>query len=117
MSMGGNLVNAELRRRAANLSRLLNDKAEIDADIKALKQAAKDDGYDMKAFCQVVKELRKGSEYQTAQLELELVLDTYRRGVGLPVTLEDAQTAAGAEARAVPEPKSDKRKRSRETVQ
>ncbi len=116
-ALGGNLVNEELRRRAENLSRMLDEKAEIDADIKALKQAAKDDGYDMKAFAQVVKELRKGPEYQQGQLELELVLDTYRKGVGLPVTLEDAQAAARDEAGAVPEPKSDKRKRQKETVQ
>jgi len=117
MSIGGNLVNEELRRRAENLSRLLDDKAEIDADIKALKQAAKDDGYDMKAFGQVVKELRKGPEYQAAQLELELVLETYRKGVGLPVTLEAAQTAARDDAGSVPEPRSEKKKRKGATVQ
>jgi len=112
MSIGGNLVNEELKRRAENLSRLLDEKLEIDADIKALKQAAKDDGYNMKAFAQIIKELRKGAEYQADQLQLELELDTYRRGVGLPVTLEGAQAAARGKAVSVPEPRSEKKKRN-----
>lgn len=111
--IGHNTTNEELERRAKNLSNLLDDKAEIDADIKALKDAAKADGYDMKAFAQVVKEMRKGPEYQAAQLELEFILDTYRRGVGLPVTLEAAQKAVTDEAGSVPEPKSETRKRDK----
>lgn len=117
MSMGGNLVNEELKRRAENASTLLDEIAEKQEDLKAIYAAAKADGYDMKAFKQIIKEQRKGPEFQVAQLELELVLDTYRTGVGLPTTLEDAQKAAGEEARAVPEPKSEKRKRKGATVQ
>lgn len=115
--LGGNLVNEELKRRAASAGTLLDEIAERQEDLKALYAAAKSDGYDMKAFRQIIKELRRGPEFQSAQLELELVLDTYRRGVGLPVTLEAAQEALGNEARAVPEPKSSKRSRAKETVQ
>lgn len=117
MSMGGNLANEELKRRAGQAGTLLDEIAEKQEDLKTLYAGAKADGYDMKAFRQIIKELRKGPEFQHAQLELELVLDTYRRGVGLPTTLEAAQEASANEARAVPEPKSEKRKRSRETVQ
>mgnify|MGYP000045791173 CR=1 FL=1 len=117
MSIGGNLVNEELKRRAGNASTLLDEIAEKQDDLKAIYAAAKADGYDMKAFKQIIKELRKGPEFQQAQLELELVLDTYRKGVNLPTTLEEAQQAVGADARAVPEPKSEKRKRKGATVQ
>ena len=117
MSLGGNLVNEELKRRAADAGTLLDEIAEKQEDLKALYAAAKSDGYDMKAFKQVIKELRKGPEFQAAQLELELVLDTYRKGVGLPVTLEAAQEALGEDARTVPEPRSEKRKRKGATVQ
>lgn len=109
--MGGNTVNDELKRRAESVSDLLDQKAEIDADIKAVYEAAKNDGYDMKAFKQIIKELRKGPEYQAAQLELELILDTYRKGAGLPTTLEDAQKLVGDDAETVPEPRSEKRRR------
>lgn len=117
MSIGGNLVNEELQRRASNASTLLDEIAEKQDDLKAIYAAAKADGYDMKAFKQIIKELRKGPEFQQAQLELELVLDTYRKGVNLPTTLEEAQQAVGEDARAVPEPKSEKRKRKGATVQ
>lgn len=117
MSIGGNLVNEELKRRAGDASTLLDEIAEKQEDLKAIYAAAKGDGYDMKAFKQIIKELRKGPEFQQAQLELELVLDTYRKGVNLPTTLEEAQQAVGEDARAVPEPKSEKRKRKGATVQ
>lgn len=116
-ALGGNLVNEELQRRADNASSLLDQIAELQADLKIIYAKAKEDGYDMKAFRQIIKELRKGPEFQQAQLELELVLDTYRRGVGLPVTLDEAQKAAREDAEAVPEPKSSKRQRQKETVQ
>lgn len=104
-SIGDNSSNDDLKRLAENMQRLLDDKAEIDAGIRALKEAAKSDGYDMKAFNQVVRELRKGSDYQQGQLELELVLDTYRRGVGLPVTLDAVQAVSRQQAEAMPKPK------------
>jgi uncharacterized protein (UPF0335 family) len=117
MSIGGNLVNEELKRRAERALDLQGEITALQEDLKELFAEAKSDGYDMKAFKQIIKELRKGPEFQQAQLELELILDTYRRGVNLPTTLEEAQQAVGEDARAVPEPKSEKRKRGRETVQ
>lgn len=116
MSLGGNQVNDELARRAKSLSDILDQIAKLQSEARTIKQNAKDEGYDMKAFAQVVKELRKGEEYQVAQLQLELVLDTYRAGVGLPVTLEVAQQRAAAASKETPEPKSTKR-RAKETMQ
>jgi uncharacterized protein (UPF0335 family) len=84
-------TNAELVRRAERRVTLLDEIAERQEELKQLKAEDKSDGFDEKALSKVVKELRRGADYQAAQLELELVLDAYRRAVGLPVTLEDAQ--------------------------
>ena len=72
---------------------------ELQGEVKELKAEAKSDGYDMKAFGQIVKEIRREPEYQADQLSLELVVDTYRVAVGLPVDLEVAQ-----KRRAMPPP-------------
>ena len=100
--IGDNQANAEFRRRAEEMSRVLDEIAELHDRIKELRAAAKSDGYDLKAFAQVVKEMRRGAEYQADQLQLELVLDTYRRAVDLPVDLEVAQQRAAAAAEALP---------------
>lgn len=108
VSIGGN-TNADLKGRAEELAAVLDEIAEAQSRAKEIKQSAKDDGYDMKAFGQVVKELRKGASYQASQLELELVLDTYHKGTGLPVTLEEAQKRVVAEGGEMPEEKKPKR--------
>lgn len=108
-----NQHDAELRRRAEFVAGKLDEVAELQGEMKKLKEEAKADGYDMKAFGQVVKEMRKGSDYQVTQLELELVLETYRGAVGLPTTLEEAQKVAAGEAREVPAPVEKKRSRSK----
>jgi uncharacterized protein (UPF0335 family) len=100
--------DAELRRRATALCGVLDDIAELQKEAKKIKDDAKADGYDMKAFGQIVKELRRGAEYQASQLELELVVDTYRRAAGLPVTLEAAQEASRREAEELPDDDRDR---------
>lgn len=104
MELGSNTANEDLRRRATALKDKLDEIAELQEEVKQLKAEAKADGYDLKALNQVVKELRRGPDYQAAQLELELVLDTYRRAVDLPTTLEAAQEAAREAATVVPGP-------------
>ena len=104
MELGSNTANEDLRRRAMAMKEKLDEIAELQEEVKQLKAEAKADGYDLKALNQVVKEMRRGPDYQAAQLELELVLDTYRRAVDLPVTLEAAQKAAREAAAVVPNP-------------
>lgn len=116
--IGQNTANAELKKRALALADLLDQVAELQGEIKILKAAAKEDGYDMKAFAQIVKEQRRGVEYQAAQLELELVLDTYRTAMGLPVTLDAAQERVSKAAGEVQEPRREaKGRKSRERLQ
>jgi uncharacterized protein (UPF0335 family) len=92
----------ELRRRARAVSDKLDEIAELQGEVKELKLEAKSDGYDMKAFGQIIKEMRRGPDFQADQLTLELVIDTYRVAVGLPTDLEVAQEAAREASSQVP---------------
>lgn len=78
----------DLKRRAQKICEMLDDIAELRADLKLEKKGAESAGYDMKALMQVVKELRS-PETHDKQLELELVLDAYREGVGLKTRSSD----------------------------
>lgn len=88
--IGGN-SEADLKHRVDRLMSVLDDIAEATAEKKLIIALAKDDGYDPKILNKIVAEMRKGADYQAACLEAELVLDTYRKAVGLPRNLEDAQ--------------------------
>lgn len=101
-------ANADLKGRAEELAGVLDDIAGLQDRAKEIKSDAKAEGYDMKVFNQVVKEKRRGASFQCSQLEMELVLDTYRSALGLPVTLEDAQKRAAEDAGELPEPKEKK---------
>jgi len=104
--MGGN-SREDLANRAKRLVQLGEDIDKLKAEEKLVKEAAKNDGYDTKALAKIVKELRKGPKYQAAQLELEMVLDTYRTNAGLPTDLEDAQQRAREAAESMPEDDSE----------
>jgi len=108
VTLGAN-ANADLKGRAEELAGVLDDIAELQDRAKEIKSDAKAEGYDMKVFNQVVKEKRRGASYQCSQLEMELVLDTYRSALGLPVTLEDAQKRAAEDAGELPEQKKEKK--------
>jgi len=108
LTLGAN-ANADLKGRAEELAGVLDDIAELQERAKEIKSDAKAEGYDMKVFNQVVKEKRRGASFQCSQLEMELVLDTYRSALGLPVTLEDAQKRAAEDAGELPEPKKEKK--------
>jgi uncharacterized protein (UPF0335 family) len=103
--------NSPLGGYVDKMARLLEEQAALAGDIKDLRTEIKDAGFNVKAFNQAVKEKRKGASFQCGQLELELEMQTYRRDVGLPTTLEDAQERLRKEAAAVPEDKTAKRKR------
>lgn len=100
-------MSDDLRSYASRLARVLNDIADLQEDAKQIKAEVKAEGFDMKAFAQVVKEQRRGADYQAAQLELELVLDTYRKALDLPTTLEQAQAAVLAGAETLPNADDD----------
>lgn len=108
--LGGNAREA-LATMARDISDLLNDIADLQERVKEKKAEAKNVGYDMKALGQIIRELRKGAKYQAAQLELELILGTYREAVDLPTDLRVAQERAAEEAESLPddEPASDDR--------
>ncbi len=92
-------VNAAVEAAVSEWSDLLDEIAERQVKLKDLKARAKEDGWNLKALAQCVKERRKGAEYSQAQLTLELEVTTYRQATGLPATLEEAQKAVAAEKR------------------
>ncbi len=101
MSGSGSNSGEDLKRRVEAMVDLLAQATELRDELAALKQQAKDDGYDLKALMRVVRERCRTPKQIADQLQFELVLDTYRSNAGLPVTLEDAQArvrdaAAGA---------------------
>ena len=91
--LGGNAAET-FRRRVQDISDKLDEIAELQDAVKDLKNDLKTDGYDAKAVNKVLRELRLGPEKMASQLELELVLDTYRHAVGLPTDLDTAQKLA-----------------------
>jgi uncharacterized protein (UPF0335 family) len=111
-ALGAN-AKADIQGRAKELAGVLDEIAELQERAKEIKSEAKLEGYDMKAFGQVVKEMRRGAEYQAAQLTLELTLDTYRKGVDLPTTLEEAQERARAAGAALPDDREAKKEKSK----
>jgi uncharacterized protein (UPF0335 family) len=117
--MDSNHYNDELKRRADRRRQILDDIAERQEDLKQCKAEDKADGYSEKALAQCIKELRRGAEYQEKQLSLELELDTYRKALGLPVTVEAAQKAAREDIETLPDDAAERagaRARGRETV-
>ena len=84
-------IDAELKRRADRRVNILTQIADLQADLKQLKAEDKVDGYDEKAMGVIIRALLKGPDAHADQLAFELVVDTYRAGVGLTTTLEDAQ--------------------------
>lgn len=100
--LGGNAAEA-FRRRVQGIADKISEIGELQDEVKGLKKDLKDDGYDTKAVNRVLRELRMGADKMAAQLELELVLDTYRHAVGLPTDLETAHRLAQGAAAALPE--------------
>ena len=92
-------INFQTTALVDDWSGLLDEIAELQVKLKDLKARAKEDGWNLKALAQCVKEKRKGAEFSQAQLTLELEVTTYRQAAGLPATLEAAQKAVAAEAR------------------
>lgn len=108
--IGGN-AKASLESYARRIMAQLDTISEAQEAVKTAKGEAKSDGFDLKALGQCIKEMRKGPKQQAAQLELELVLDTYREALGLPTDLETAQKLAAQEAEQVPDMEARKASR------
>lgn len=101
-AMSDNQYATELKRRADRRTRIMDDIAALQEDLKTCKAEDKADGYTEKALAQCLKEMRKGAEYQEKQLALELELHTYRTALGLPTELDAAQRAAKSEIESLP---------------
>ncbi|ADJ22997.1 hypothetical protein Hden_1184 [Hyphomicrobium denitrificans ATCC 51888] len=114
--LGGN-QSADLNSRADQIIAVMDEIDDAKVRLADIKANAKASGYDLKALSQVVKEKRKGAGFQAQQLELEMVLDSYRKAVGNATDLEKAQERARREASEDPDEKKAKRKKSSKVVQ
>lgn len=108
--LGGNQA-ADFIHRLEAFEALLDKIEKLKGEAKLMKEAAKQEGYDVKAFADVEKLKRKGFAQIFKQLTFQMVLTTYLKAAGLPATLEEARRAAEAEAEAAPESKSERESR------
>lgn len=92
--------DSDLKRRATRIGDFLDQIEDLKADLKVEMKAAKSAGYDLKAIRQVIRELRADDEKVQAQLEFELVVESYREAVGVRTRgmLETGQAAARVSA-------------------
>lgn len=110
--LGGN-QGRDFNDRLEGYAELIGRIEKLKAEAKMLKDAAKNEGYDVKAFADVEKLARKGPGQIFKQIEHEMVRRTYLKAAGLPSTLEEARAAAEAEAEAMPEPATEKKSKRR----
>ena len=72
-----------MKQFAEQLSDCLMRKSDIDAEIKAIVDAAKDEGINVRALRKVAKELIEDSAKLAKKIEDEKQLDMFRTEVGL----------------------------------
>lgn len=89
-SVGGVAVE-QLRSIVQRVERLEEEKAALAADIREVYAEAKGNGFDVKALRAIIR-LRK-KDVSTREEE-ELVLDTYKRALGMQPDLFDEEDAA-----------------------
>ncbi len=82
----GGVAVEQLRSIVQRVEKLEEDKSAIAADIRDVFAEAKGNGFDVKAIRQVIK-LRKLDAADRE--EQELVLDTYRRALGMIPELDE----------------------------
>lgn len=76
-------MTADIRSRAERLARLLEEQAEIAAQISELKAEAKADGYDPALLMKTARLLAMDAEKRRKQLDQHELFDTYLSAVGL----------------------------------
>ena len=87
----GGVAVEQLRSIIQRVEKLEEEKAAIGADIKEVYAEAKGNGFDTKAIRSVIR-LRKMDE--SDREEQELVLDTYRRALGMIPELDEEMEEA-----------------------
>lgn len=83
----GGIAIEQLRSIIQRIEKLEEEKTAIAADVRDVYAEAKGNGFDAKALRTIIK-LRKMDEAKRE--EEELVLDTYRRALGMIPELEEA---------------------------
>lgn len=86
----GGVAVEQLRSIIQRIEKLEEEKSAIAADIKEVFAEAKGNGFDVKALRGIVR-LRKMDE--SDREEQELILDTYRRALGMLPELDEEMAA------------------------
>lgn len=101
----------DLLRRCERVVKFQENIEELREDLKKEWHAAKGVGYDLRAMRRVIKEMRADKDKRDEQLQFDLVVDSYRAGVGL-VTAAEISGRPKPEFVA-PEPPQPKERRGR----
>jgi uncharacterized protein (UPF0335 family) len=80
MARGGGVAAERLKSFIERIERLEEEKAALAADIREIYSEAKGTGFDTKVMRQIVR-LRKMEEAD--RQEMQAILDTYKRALGL----------------------------------
>lgn len=107
----GNNSEAELKRRIDRRVDKLDELAELQEEIKAMKAEDKADGFNEKAIMDAVKLRRADAEKLLATLTFEAEKTVYRKAAGIDTDIAAAAERARREAEAVPEAKPKRRRR------
>lgn len=89
---------SDIRSRAERLARLLEEQAEIAAQISELKAEAKSDGYDPALLMKTARLLAMDAEKRRKQLDQHELFDTYLSAVGLVAERVEPETTVHQEA-------------------
>lgn len=83
------LLKSYAERIAALMGQIKDIKDEVAEELKAAKSA----GLDTKALNKVIREMSMDEDKRQAQLEFDLVVDDYRRAVGLTAIAREREAA------------------------
>jgi uncharacterized protein (UPF0335 family) len=85
-------MSTDIRTRAERLARLLEEQAEIAAQISELKAEAKADGYDPSLLMKTARLMNMDAEKRRKQLDQHELFDTYLSAVGLVAERVEPET-------------------------
>lgn len=94
MAGTGDNLDRTLKSYASRIAGLMDQIKDIREEVKGEVAAAKQAGLDTRALLRVVKEMGLPPEAREKQLEFELVVDDYRKAVGLLTEVGAEQQAA-----------------------
>ena len=94
MTQHGDNSDKMLKRFAEQFRALMDQTAEIQEEVKNLRQEVKAHGLNPKVIAQLARELRMDEDARTKQLEFEWEVSAGRKSVGLRSEIDGAKQEA-----------------------